>query len=420
MSEYEIKLATGVNRSVLAEKKQNSVFMGVELKCAGEPRKHPQSVCLVIDTSGSMTRQGKMDLAKRSALDLARALEPEDYIALVSFATEAKVELSSSRVEDASDLSAALDRIKPGGRTALYDGLSAALRQIEQSPADSSAVRQIILLSDGRPTLGSKGVRQYSILARDMRKSNVRLVAIGVGEAYNERLMIAMAESNQGYWYHIKDLESAGATFSNVTGNVRLLYDSDLKFDIELMPRAKISGAYRVQPFLYKSVIDRLEGNRYSCYLGDVEVDSVQTVVFEVSLPRMPSGNTLLARVSLSDKSGQSNDMNVNFSPDPSDTFEEDDPRTRVVFLLAQSVSALREAKLSNNIGKANQEKKKGDVLLNEIESRNLAQDPLVKTLLGNVKKLLTKWRTEEEKKEAVQETTIIRRADPEATVLYG
>jgi Ca-activated chloride channel homolog len=419
MSESQIKLATGINKSVLPEKKPNTVFMGVEIRCAGEPTRHTQSVCLVIDTSGSMTRQSKMDLAKRSALDLAKALDPTDHIALVSFATEAKVELESSELGDANALSSALDGMKGGGRTALYDGLSAALRQLEKSSADQSAVRRIILLSDGRPTVGSKGVGQYASLARDMRKSNVRLVAIGVGEAYNERLMIGMAEANQGYWYHIKDLESAGAVFANVTGNVRRLYDSNVAFNVELLARAEISQAYRVQPLLYEAVVDKLESSRYSCYLGDVEVDSIQTVVFRIGLPKMDAGNARLANISLPAFGGETNDVTVDFSAAEPSESAETDSRTRVVFLLAESISNLREAKVSNNATKANQEKKKTELLMEEIESKDMAADPLVKALLGNVKILLGKWKTEEEKKIAIQETTLIRRMDQEETRLY-
>jgi von Willebrand factor type A domain len=402
--EGPIQISAVLNRHELAEKKQNIVFMGVEVKCRGQVPQRQQSVCPVIDVSGSMEKESKMELAKRAALNLAKSLNPTDRIALVSFGTKAKVELSPTEVGDGSTLESALEAMQQGGSTALFDGLDSGAKLFKE---DSSPLKRVVLLSDGNPTVGPRGVGSYKDLAEEMRKSGVRVLAVGVGEKYNERLMVAMAEANQGYWYHMRDFDSAADVFLELSNSFRQVFDPELSLDIKLSPGVEILDAFRVSPLLYHAVIEE-QGDVYTCYLGDIDVDSVHTLVFRLKLKSNRAGEENIASVSLHGSDAAYSEVSAKFSPDSKEQVEKN-PRTRILFNLVELIVAARGARLANKENKVREEERKVDILLKEIEQGNFLKDPLVKILVETLKNLFGEFASEHERREALQQTTIIK-----------
>lgn len=109
-------------------------------------------VVLVIDASGSMNKEGKLENAQKAAEDFAEIVlgeeaQGENRIAVVSYAENAstKCELSEhlNTVEDA------IDAIGANGGTNIQAGIKAARDLLKDSKADNKI---ILVLSDGEPT----------------------------------------------------------------------------------------------------------------------------------------------------------------------------------------------------------------------------------------------------------------------------
>lgn len=99
------------------------------------------SLTFAVDASGSM-RGENIEQVRQSVSDVIKNLDIPAQFSLVIFANEAKVLFSnSSRNSDVID---GLKELRPAGRTALYDGLQAALRVTENS---KNSV--VIVFSDG-------------------------------------------------------------------------------------------------------------------------------------------------------------------------------------------------------------------------------------------------------------------------------
>ena len=101
----------------------------------------------------------KMDLAKRGAEVVARALGPNDTCTILGF--ESRVHCCLPRTwMDANGVDRSLEAIRalrPYGGTALWDGLLAGLKQLEGTSAKDradSAPRHsvLLLLTDGEPS----------------------------------------------------------------------------------------------------------------------------------------------------------------------------------------------------------------------------------------------------------------------------
>jgi tight adherence protein B len=103
-----------------------------------------REVVLALDTSGSMQGDG-IAAARSAAAQYVRSLPSDVRVGLVSFASTVHVLLRPTA--DRSKVTAAINGLRAGGETTLYDGVLAAA-----SITDASSQRRLLILSDGDDT----------------------------------------------------------------------------------------------------------------------------------------------------------------------------------------------------------------------------------------------------------------------------
>jgi tight adherence protein B len=103
-----------------------------------------RSAELVIDTSQSMTGEGIAG-AKAAALAFLDGVPDDVRVGLVSFADQATVRVTPTN--DRGAVRTAVGALKPAGKTSLYDGVLAGLREL-----GTGGVRTLLVLSDGADT----------------------------------------------------------------------------------------------------------------------------------------------------------------------------------------------------------------------------------------------------------------------------
>jgi VWFA-related protein len=104
----------------------------------------PLTVALLIDASNSMSRSGKLRLARKAAADFARAVEPEDRLLVLHF--NDRLHGSTEPVSDRKKITESIEAIQAEGGTAPYD----AIFRTADLLAGREGRRAIVLLSDGR------------------------------------------------------------------------------------------------------------------------------------------------------------------------------------------------------------------------------------------------------------------------------
>ena len=108
----------------------------------------PLDLMLVIDTSISMT--GRMPLVQDAAINLLRALGPEDRASIVLFSD--RVHVARELTGDRALLEAAVREAAPSGATALYEAVYVAMRELASARrrGGGDMRRQgLVLFSDG-------------------------------------------------------------------------------------------------------------------------------------------------------------------------------------------------------------------------------------------------------------------------------
>ncbi len=141
------------------------------------PKAQPVDVALVIDTSSSMAG-AKLDAAREAARNFIDLLEPtRDRAAVVGFDSDAR--LAQALTSDRAALDRALSSLAPAVGTRIDLGLWTALGELTGANRRPTADRVIVLLTDGRPQLGTEpAMRTAAQLARDV---GVATHVIGLG-----------------------------------------------------------------------------------------------------------------------------------------------------------------------------------------------------------------------------------------------
>ena len=203
-----------------------------------------KDIVFVIDTSGSMAEEGKMDKARAALLFGVRTLRSEDRFNVVSFSGEEH--LMSRGLIAADDAGRTrgenfIKQLRPSGGTNINEAAVAAERQFDASDRP----RMIVFITDGLPTVGETNMDRILGSVRNSRTSGVRLFSFGVGYDVNTALLDKLANENGGVAQYVEpkeDLEQKVSAFFEkvsfpVLTNVKLDMggvDSDLVYPRDL------------------------------------------------------------------------------------------------------------------------------------------------------------------------------------------
>ena len=168
------------------------------------PQRRPVNLCVVLDRSGSMSEESKMNYAKAALVALIDQLTKDDIFSLVIYDDVVEVIRPAERVgSDKERLRNLVEDINPRGWTNLGGGMQEGFRQVEKNTS-KEYVNRVILLSDGLANQGITDPHRLQDIARKQRDRSVSLSTIGVGLDYNENLMVGLSEQGGGNYYFLE------------------------------------------------------------------------------------------------------------------------------------------------------------------------------------------------------------------------
>ena len=202
------------------------VDMGVR-----DRQKQPDvALVVVIDKSGSMDAchcntfgngQGggtgiggvkKTDIGKEAILRAAAALTDRDELGIVAFNEQAHWVVHTQPLGNVGDLQGAIAGIRPDGQTNIFEGLEAAVDELENTTATR---RHIILLTDGWSSTG-----QYADLLERMAAAGITLSTVGAGGGSQNHFLAGLAEEGGGRYYEASNPASIPDIFLKETQQV--------------------------------------------------------------------------------------------------------------------------------------------------------------------------------------------------------
>jgi Ca-activated chloride channel homolog len=188
----------------------------------------PISIALLVDASASMT--GWMPAASKAALEFtSRTLKAGDRCSVTAIQDVPR--RRQPLTNDAALVTKALMSIQPSGRTALYDAIASALRELK----DEKNRRAVVILTDGDDT---ESTRSYDEIEKTAVEAGIPLYFI----AYNTALQV-----NQRHIERLGHLAAQTGGFVAVATNQNL---ASKYTEIENDLRAQFAILYQVTDFV--------------------------------------------------------------------------------------------------------------------------------------------------------------------------
>jgi len=181
----------------------------------------PANVMLVIDTSGSMNDEYKLDHAKEGLKAFFRQVAPQDEIGLMKFSADVtELVAPAPYAQNKPRLDAAIRDLIPEDDTALNDATYAAVEAVSRR-ADSDHINAVVVLTDGEDTASSRGapdvVRRLQEEGR-AESNGVRVFTIAYGSEPNRDVLERFAAA------------SGGKPFTGNTADIEQVYRSISSF----------------------------------------------------------------------------------------------------------------------------------------------------------------------------------------------
>ena len=164
--------------------------------------KKKSTVVLVLDTSGSMREEKRMENAKVGAAELLTMLGDEDTFSLLTFNNQLSWAMQGQGLKSGRE--EAQRRVKglfPQGGTALYDAIADAHGKLMAS-AKADTITAVVVLTDGADTDSKMKLEELlSKIKPDYEKTPIRVFTIGYGKGANMKILKSIADSTNAKAY---------------------------------------------------------------------------------------------------------------------------------------------------------------------------------------------------------------------------
>jgi Ca-activated chloride channel family protein len=297
---------------------QQKLFVMLKLLPSQEAAQvRPQvSLSVVVDTSGSMrepapgadirviptdpvvvdgktytgTFEGstKLDLAQAAVRGLVNSpnLDPNDTVTLIQFDDDSSVVAQGQAGRDRAALLDGVDRLSQhSGGTQMGKGLRNAVEVLSR---DDRASRRVLLLTDGL-TVDESDCRSA---AGALAELQAPIVALGVGEEYNEDLLAEICSTSLGRPYDLRDMTSLPRIFEEQLGSTANQVVSDVRLTLRTVRDVRLVSMQRAYPSL-----SDVDVSREPLMLGNIEAGDHTIFILELDVPARPPLRARLAQL---------------------------------------------------------------------------------------------------------------------------
>jgi Ca-activated chloride channel family protein len=303
------------------------------------------NLSIVIDRSRSMKGQ-RMQNALAAARGMIARLQDGDTVSVVVYNTESTVLVPPTTIstQTRAELGLQLRTIEARGHTCISCGVEAGLEQLARG---QGAVSRMLLLSDGQANTGVRDVSGFERLAERARERGVTVSSLGVDVDYDERLLLAVAQSSNGRHYFVRDPSGLARVFDEELQSMQRTIAAGVEAVIDLGPGVEVT-----------QVFDRAftrRGRSLVVPFGAFAAGDRKSLLFEVQLPRGVEGLRDVADVELRyqdltvepRKEGSCEGALAVRLTDDAGAISPLDPLVETRLARAETAAALREANLA-------------------------------------------------------------------------
>jgi len=253
----------------------------------------PLNLGVVIDRSGSMYDERRLEFVVEAVKFLADNVTTDDKIAVIAFADKAQVVLQPDQIHDRGAVRRALDDIdllEIGGGTQMALGMRAAIDQVSRNLA-ANRLNRVLVLTDGQTYEETACIDLAS-----QNRDQMSFSAMGVGVEFNEKLLMRIAQDSHGKYHFIGNAEEIPGIFEDELAGLRAVTVRNGKIDVTLSQGVQVREAFRASPEIYGLGTPLLEDRKVTYEIGDLEANVPGSVLLTLVLPPRRPGPVRIAQ----------------------------------------------------------------------------------------------------------------------------
>ncbi len=297
----------------------------------------------VIDVSGSMAMENRLELVKQSLRLLVDQLRPGDEVGIVIYGSRAKILLPHTGVEERGRILRAIDSLAPEGATNAEAGLrlgyDLALKNVR-----FGSTNRVILCSDGVANVGQTGPDAILREVRDHVNEGITLTTIGFGMGnFNDILMEQLANKGNGSYAYVDTLSEARRIFvENLTGTLQVIA-RDAKVQLDFNPR--VVSRFRLLGYENRR-LDHEDFRDDNADGGEIGSGHSVTALYEIKLHEGAVGQlaTVFIRHEDPDTRQVTEVSQDIFAAELSDAFEDASPEFQLAAAIAEFAEILGDS----------------------------------------------------------------------------
>jgi Mg-chelatase subunit ChlD len=211
--------------------------LSVRTAAKGREAARPLNLVLLLDNSGSMERADRVHIIHEALAVLARQLQPQDRISVVTFARTARLWIDGLSGDKAGEISEQVGGLAPEGGTNLEEALNLAYATAVKHFSSNSANR-VVLMTDGAANLGDVSPDSLKQKVESWRRRGIALDCFGIGwEGFNDDLLEVLSRNGDGRYGFVNTPEEASTEFAAQLAGALQVAASDVKVQVEFNPQ---------------------------------------------------------------------------------------------------------------------------------------------------------------------------------------
>ncbi len=235
--------AFGVSAAMRRE--GDGVAMAVAIEGA-MPSAAPLDLTIVLDRSGSMHEEGRMDYTKRALDRMTSELRPGDRLDLVLFDHQVCTPVQNwvAGRDDVGVLRDAIAALAPRGSTDLDLGLREGYAIARGHEDTAGRNRRMMVITDALLNTGAVDTDVVSEIGKSVENDGIRLTGVGVGREFNDRMLQQLTEKGKGAYVFLGSEAVVDRLFGVGFRSLVTPLALDVQFELDLPPSLAMTRFY--------------------------------------------------------------------------------------------------------------------------------------------------------------------------------
>ncbi|PIU63499.1 MAG: hypothetical protein COS84_09505 [Armatimonadetes bacterium CG07_land_8_20_14_0_80_40_9] len=287
-----LHLTTSLNNAYALADKESVAYLEIDLQSAKRElaKRLPLNLSLVIDRSGSMSSENKLEYTKNAALYAVENLSSDDVLSVVAYDDVVYTLIEANPLLNKDLVKGEIKKLTPGGSTNLAGGVEEGYKQVYKNLSPKRTNR-VLLFSDGLANVGETNPEVLRNWAKKHYDEGVTISTLGVGLDYNENLMLNLAEYGSGNYYYIDSPDKIEEIFAKEFKGLLSIIAQNINICITTEEGVKLAEIYGY-PY-------RKDGDKNFINLSNFLEGDRKYIIAKLLLPTQKVGGFKVAKVEI-------------------------------------------------------------------------------------------------------------------------